>query len=481
MTSSPLTRLSLWIKLGLFILILGGFLTLRLPLFLDTSFSDQVLMLSGLFGAFIVLAFVFSLRWDYICIVIYAYLATFYFANRAFFEVWLGPPSEAGAGTVAPFLFGDVFLLFLVFRKKTTFHFSYFFFLFAILNIAMLGLFSTEAHVGSAIYQTSSLIRSVTIIYVIYSYRDLFQAKHLIYLTHIVAVMSAMGLVAFLAYFVLGVRASVPGWGANVLANGLCLTGILSLWLFSRVRVHRWFYLLTLSFSLLGIVGSNTRLALIVLAGIIALRVVFAIVPGRSYYFRLMISLLVLAVVSFSQSLIILETISEINPRIARFTNSIQQQGLSLESVYNTLSEDNSIIYRFMLFSASYEMFAENPLLGIGWGQWNWRKGEFGAPFKVLLDSHNGYLWSLAEGGLLGFLLIYGGVTYVLVRCKSPMLRLVILVAMFLELTNANIQKPLYGVLFAFILGIALILTPANLAKQRAYLARSLRHHKPME
>ena len=77
----------------------------------------------------------------------------------------------------------------------------------------------------------------------------------------------------------------------------------------------------------------------------------------------------------------------------------------------------NSQEVRLIIWQSSLEMFFENPLLGIGTGNWplkaqekglvsNELNGDYGT--KFFGDPHNDYLLVLAENGLLGFLVFIG-------------------------------------------------------------------------
>src|SRR5690606_1586208 len=90
-----------------------------------------------------------------------------------------------------------------------------------------------------------------------------------------------------------------------------------------------------------------------------------------------------------------------------------------------------------------------------GWGQWNRLKGEYGVEFRVLLDPHNGYLWALAEGGILGMVVIYLVLLAVLASLRPSMPAFAVLLALVLELSNANLQKPLFAVLVGVLMALA--------------------------
>ncbi len=69
---------------------------------------------------------------------------------------------------------------------------------------------------------------------------------------------------------------------------------------------------------------------------------------------------------------------------------------------------NSSMLTRIAIWKGTIMMILDNNLLGIGTGQWNYLKSEYGIPFNVLLDTHNDYLNYLVQYGVIsGSVLIF--------------------------------------------------------------------------
>lgn len=125
-------------------------------------------------------------------------------------------------------------------------------------------------------------------------------------------------------------------------------------------------------------------------------------------------------------------------------------------------SETSSIFTRFIINSASWEMLLHNPLIGIGVGRWNHYKAEYGVPFDLLLDPHNGYMSFLSQYGwvagssLILFYLAIPSLGFIKLTIRNKLtpetLLLVIPFALiFSEFTNANSLKIQVSALLSFV------------------------------
>lgn len=100
----------------------------------------------------------------------------------------------------------------------------------------------------------------------------------------------------------------------------------------------------------------------------------------------------------------------------SRFAVTLSQ----LQSGADTLSG------RLELWSMAFGIFLEHPLIGIGWGGFSsYVSDEFRALHGNVYNAHNIYLQFLAETGIVGFVLIVGGLLYLLTRTirQSRLLR----------------------------------------------------------
>ncbi len=438
----------------IFIVLMASVLIFRLSfLATDTSIEDQLLIVAGLAASVVLISAVLALRLSYLALLIYSYLGTFYFANRALWTAWLGSQEELGAGSVAPLFIADGFLFLGIARYG--FKTKWLVLLYAfIITVPTLSLFWTDIYRGAALYQISALLRVVLLFFFLLKL-ELSEKRIIFAFRHLSLIMAAMGLVTFLASFVLDRRVSIPGWGNNVLANALCVAVLIGLWLHSRTK-QKGLYLCLVGFCLLGIVASGTRSALFVSMATVLIYALSLFIPTCNRFLATSTAFILLTAIFLSQYAFLIDTLIQLNPRVETFTNLLSIETLRNQDLLTVISQDSSLNSRLILYKASWMMFLDRPLFGIAWGQWNWMKADYDVPFKVLLDPHNGFLWSLAEGGIVGFTLIYGTLIGLLLRFKSFYFKYIILVLLVLELTNANLQKPLYGVLVAFILALGL-------------------------
>lgn len=386
---------------------------------------------------------------------LYAYLATPYFANRAFGEVWLGPSTELSAGTFAPLLFGDAVLMLVLVRERVRPP------ILALVAVAWLALPAVNAlgsegfAVGAFAYQYLVLVRWILVAtYVAKAAAGprpaITAAAVVVHLGIIFGVMAALSGFAAVAT---GARFGFPGWGANVYANALTVVAVLSAWL-ARGR-RRWTLGAVVAACLFGIVGSGTRFALVAVAVGLAFVVLLRLVPARARAGVVASLIVVAASVATLAPGWVLGPLGDLNPRLRTVGGVTFDRGTQLADVLTALGRESTVRTRLTLWQGSWRMFVERPLGGVGWGQWNWRKADHGVGFPVLLDPHNGYLWWIAEGGAVAILAATAALWVWLARFRAAPFHLALLLVLFLELTNANVQKGLFGVLAAVLAGMA--------------------------
>jgi O-antigen ligase len=76
----------------------------------------------------------------------------------------------------------------------------------------------------------------------------------------------------------------------------------------------------------------------------------------------------------------------------------------------NALQDIRELQARFVVWNISLQMISSHPLLGIGPGQWNYLKFDFGSMppwMSTILDPHNGYLLYTSEMGSICAILYY--------------------------------------------------------------------------
>ena len=424
----------------------------------DGSGSDALIMAASVVLFVVVQLVLIALRVSDMTRLSAAYFATFYFGNRVLAEVWLGSPLEAAAGTVAPLLLGDVVLLEIIVRRRLL-PTAWQYVVAALLLVPAIGVVTAPWFAPDAFfYQYAVLVRLAVVARVVYllSRRAASAARDSAEVARIAMVFAALGLLTGAVALLTGGRVGLPGWGINVYANALAVVGAVCGWSALYDTRRRWLNVALLAGCLIGIVGTGTRLALVALLVVLAWSTAARLVARRYVVFGYLSVGVVAGVLLIGFIGPILALVGEVNPRFATFGGLEVTSSTRPQEVFAALGNESTFRSRTVLWGASWEMFATHPVSGIGWGQWNWQKAEYGVPFDALLDPHNGYLWALAEGGVIGFVLVYLSVGVVLVYAGPSLATFGVLLALMLEVTNANLQKPLFAVLLAVLLGLAM-------------------------
>lgn len=387
--------------------------------------------------------------------VLYGYLATPYFANRAVAEVWLGDPGEPGAGTFAPLLLGDGLLLVGLVRSRNRFPIVGLMMLAALAAPVAAALWVSGFSAGAFVYQYLGIVRIALVAYFVFVTVEERSGAFtpIAIVTHLGFIFAVLGALSGGVALSTDTRFGVPGWGANVYANALCIVGLLCAW---NAMQHRRPLLWVFAAAIfVGIVGSETRVALSVFAlGLVGM-VLFRLLGRR---WRIVSALVVIVgaglVVAMPGRAV--GALATINPRLGSIGGGAVASTANVVEVGEAVLRESSVRSRLALWRGSVDMFVASPLVGLGWGQWNWQKAAYGVEFDVLLDPHNGYLWLLSEGGivaLLTALIVAVGVARRL--SASAFAATLPLIAVF-EIVNANLQKGLFGVLAATLVGAAL-------------------------
>lgn len=452
-TDRPVIR---WLALTMTCVALAVVANIRVLGFNGSS-NDALLMVLGVGLFLVVQVALLMVRADDVTRIIYGYLSTFYFGNRALAEVWLGPATEAGAGSVAPLMLGDFVLLEAVLRRRIGMPAGLFLFL-ALTLLPAANLLTGQLpgfDAGAFAYQYFALGRGALVAVVLIGMlRRSGRGAHR-YLTHLGVIFGALGCLTALIAVVAGTRFGLPGWGVNVYANALSVVGAVCGWRAIHERQGRWLNVILLLGCAAGVVGSGTRLALLALIGVVTWSLVAVLLARRMPVFgHLSVGIAAgVVVIGFAGSLI--SFAGDINPRFATIGGTEVTHSTGPLEVLGAVQRESSVRTRMALWQASLAMFADRPVVGVGWGQWNWLKAQYGVEFDVLLDPHNGYLWALAEGGVVGLIVVYGGLLGFLLWLRPTLPLFGVLLALVLELSNANLQKPLFAVLIAILLALA--------------------------
>lgn len=437
---------------------------------LEAEIVDFALMLGGVALFLVVQAVLLALRVGDGVRVVVGYLATFYFGNRLLAEVWLGPDTELSSGTVAPLLLGDLVMLEVIVRRRLWPPAALGVVALAAL-VPVLGLLDLPgASLPAFAYQYAAILRVAVVTWSLAALArrsDDPTGSADACVTWAGAALAACGVLTGAASFLLEQRVGLPGWGQNVYANALAVTAAYFGWRALEGGRRTRLNLAIVIGAVVGIVGTGTRVALLVVVVALVWPLITRLVARRLTFFSNALVGLVMAAVlaGFTGPLLLLA--SELNPRFASIGGLRVTADTDIGDLVAAVGNESSFRTRLSLWQASLAMAAERPLTGVGWGQWNWQKGNYGVPFEVMLDPHNGFVWALAEGGIAGLAVVYGALVVFVLALRASPATLAVVLALLLEVMNANLQKPLFGVLIAVLLARALVQRRAVLTTGR--------------
>lgn len=422
--------------------------------------DDQLwLAIASVAASVVMVLLLLSLRSNGYIVMLYVYLLAPYPGNRILGEVWLGGVFERAAGTVAPLMLGDLFLVYFLVRWRRRLPLG----LTAVGVLLLLPLLGNGFEAGfkadAFAYQYLVWIRALLFGWLTWLElcRERRRTTEQRLTFHLGIIFAAMALVLVLVTWLLQQRIGIPGWGNNVLANALCVTGA---YLAAQALTRRNLVLGLFALAcLVGIVGTGTRVALALFLAtvvpILLLRLTPRVVRPAAAVILVVSAVLVLVTSPGA----VIAGLGEVNGRIDVLGGRAIDPSMNLSQLVSAASSESSMRTRLQLWRASVAMVEARPLTGVGWGQWNWRKSEFGVEFDVLLDPHNGYLWLFAEGGTVVALLLLGYLVVCLARLSWSPAFLALCLVLALEVTNAGVQKAQYSVLVAVLSALALYAT----------------------
>jgi len=268
-------------------------------------------------------------------------------------------------------------------------------------------------------------------------------------------------------------RPAVPGWGNNILANLFC-TCLATVTFIGHRFGWRLRWLVGLSALLLvGLAYTEVRIAMVVALILIEAPVVFAVVRRLWPRRGAIVALLSGGVFGVVLGLTSLTLLYKLNPRFSTLLPGIIERyvsgGDSAGSVVGDPSSGPdlggaSISTRGALIRAALGVWERNPLLGTGWNGWGWAKSDASlGDFQqvVGVDPHNGFMWLLADAGVLGVILLYlVPVILTFRRWDLWWLLAVPGVATALEMVNPNLRNGHFAVLVWAFLALAFVAAP---------------------
>lgn len=192
----------------------------------------------------------------------------------------------------------------------------------------------------------------------------------------------------------------------NTFANISAAIALYMIFLLKFRQINKLQGILTIGISLLIILGSQTR------GAVLTLILSYFLVYLLSNHRRIVINFLKVSGGVFIVAAIYLYgSHKELVPE--RYSYQELSKMINIDLSKNSLTkiidvkssqETSSIKSRIDLFESSLNMASENPLAGVGAGRWNRYKNEYSTDEvipKVLLDSHNDYLALIAQYGIL--------------------------------------------------------------------------------
>ena len=244
----------------------------------------------------------------------------------------------------------------------------------------------------------------------------------------------------------------------------------------------KWFSLLTIIITFIAIVFSETRTAYIALIGLLFLGIIGWVLANglkniKSLVRSLSIGLLVFILSIFSIYFFKPDTIKSVKDRIAVVTGfSTGMNGGKL-----------SIRHRLKVWEGSINIFKDNPILGVGPGNWRlvipiYGKGASPRVNKnksVMAHPHNVYLHILSEIGLIGLLLYLSIIVIVLIAAYKLIknknkdniailfLCLGIIAYLIDSLASLSVVKTEQSFLFAFFFGALLSFFELNSKEEK--------------
>lgn len=231
----------------------------------------------------------------------------------------------------------------------------------------------------------------------------------------------------------------------NIFGYLSALTAIIGIYYFISLRQLR--YVLLSILPLVFVITSGSRRSIIILLfGILAIILVDGI-ASKSKLMVILKLLLAIGILGFVlEQVVYLDVFSRLKPLV----NFYGYDG----------KESSSLNTRYKMIVFGLELFKEHPLVGVGVNQY---RSWFYEAYGNNRPAHNGYIQTLADLGLVGFLLYYGMFVLVLAKLwawiKSNKLKLgmeaIVFVILSLHLLSDIATNSFYDKITYIILGLA--------------------------
>jgi O-antigen ligase len=231
----------------------------------------------------------------------------------------------------------------------------------------------------------------------------------------------------------------------NIFGYLSALTAIIAIYYAIQIRQIRYLILSLLPIVFVITSGSR-RGVMILLFGILTIIFMRSISSKSKIKIYLKVLLAVLVILFLLEQVIYLDVFSR------------------LESIVHFITFDgdigNSLNVRYKMIVFGFELFKAHPLFGVGINQY---RSWFNLAYGAYRPAHNGYIQTLADMGLVGFMLYYGMFLIVLMKLWSLIkknkeyfgLETILIVMICLHLLSDLATNSFYDKITYIILGLA--------------------------
>lgn len=192
-------------------------------------------------------------------------------------------------------------------------------------------------------------------------------------------------------------------WGLIIALNALLIYG--------RDLKKRWLYVLIFGICTVALIMQNRKAELLMAVAVVGFLLVSNMnITGLREKKRQILILLFVIMVCAAGGLVLLRM-----GYLSRYVTFFTQMNQKVSGGNSQVEVSSG---RFKLWGRAWNLFCENPIFGIGWGNFRLHLTDTYNPFNdgQLSNAHNNYLQMLCETGIVGFLLFVGPLFFILYR-----------------------------------------------------------------
>jgi len=272
-------------------------------------------------------------------------------------------------------------------------------------------------------------------------------------------------------------RPALPGWNNNLSASFITIGFVLMLCFPALHGLSRRWQVGLGALSIAGTLSSEYRTSILATIGVVAVLVGAAVVRwARPRWDRKVVVYAAGWAAAVLAGFVMLVSVAQVVPRVRGLNPVVYVQSVINKQAYldslalarkraeeealrngetledDGLSDDSSTRSRSALVQTALRMFTHSPVVGNGWGGWEFERPEDPAFLKTAITPHNGYAWVGVNTGLLGLLGFYV-LPMVLAWWRSRNLRVLLAVGTvaFLELATVGVGHSRYLVLLVLV------------------------------